>query len=321
MPEALDDAHVSEIEDHAIKLAHGAGLILIGQFGTTIEVEFKDDRRSDPVSAVDKECQSFLAAGIADAYPDHGFLGEEGEAQEGQIAPDIVWVVDPLDGTKNYVSGIPVFACSIGVLYRGAPIVGATFVPWPGEPHGVVMHARRGAGAFLEQAPVMVFEGAEPEGGKLVTLPASFGGLFRLRKPLRGKVGDPRITGSISYEQVLTARGALQYSVAGFPRLWDVAAGAILVTEAGGFVMVGKRTSRLSGLLAPRIRWEPLGSFVPSWRSGTTTLEELRTWSAPLVLGSPPIVRYVTSNLRARSSLRRRLGRASRRLFGRRRRT
>ena len=217
-----------------------------------------------------------------------------------------------MDGTKNFIGGLPVYACSVGVLHRGAPVAGAVYLPWPCEAAGVVLHARRGGGAFVDQEPISVFQSEEPKGNALVTLPGGFGAVYRMQKPMRGKVGEVRVTGSIAYELAMTATGVLQYSVTTGPRLWDVAGGAVLVMEAGGLVMRGTRATGLKSFLGATL-WEPVETLVPSWQSGHTTMKELRRWSAPLVLGPPGVVRYVTANLGTRPLLRRRLARRLRR--------
>ena len=85
------------------------------------------------------------------------------------------------------------------------------------------------------------------------------------------------------------------------------------MAEAGGVVMVGRRAKGRLPLLPSKVQWTPLDAFIPTWKSGTTTLKVLRRWSAPLVAGPPPVARYVTDNLQARRRLRRRLGRVLRR--------
>ena len=316
-PEAPPDDHLlAEIEARAVEMARGAGEVLARLFAKPMEVEYKDgDRKSDPVTPADRESQAFLKQAIGRHFPDHGIVSEEDAEQEDAPVPDFVWVLDPLDGTKNFLSGLPVYACSIGVLYRGAPVVGAVFVPWPVASGGLVLHARRGGGAFADGELLERLQDAEPAGNRLATLPGSFGWTHRFRTPMRGKVGELRMTGSIAYELALTARGVLQYSMTNAPRLWDVAGGAMVVMEAGGLVMVGSRAQRLSGFRT--LTWKPLGSFIPSWREGVTTVTELREWSAPLVLGSPGVVRYVTANLRTRRHRRTRLVGAARRLLRR----
>ena len=82
----------------------------------------------------------------------------------------------------------------------------------------------------------------------------------------------------------------------------------MLVLEAGGLILRGRRTSGLEAL-STRTQWEPVDSLVPAWESGVTTMKELRRWTASLVLGSPGVVRLVTSNMKTRRRLRHRLAR------------
>ena len=316
VPGLPDDQTLARIEACATDLARGGGAILSGHFGKSLDVQYKDKNQRDPVTNVDKESQEFLAQAIAAQFPEHGILGEEDEEEkegEDDLAQDYLWILDPLDGTRNFLSGLPIYACSVGVIYRGVAIVGAIFVPWPSERGGIVLHARRGGGAFAEGERITVFESKEPDPNALVTLPASFGGAYRFRKSMRGKVGEMRVTGSIAYEMAITARGILEYSITTSPRLWDVAAGVVLVMEAGGAVYRGHRATGLRSLF-PATAWAPLDALVPDWGSGKITTKELRKWSAPLVLGTPAVVRQVTSNLRSRIPLRRRLALAVRRL-------
>jgi myo-inositol-1(or 4)-monophosphatase len=309
-----DNSLLAEIEALAVEIARGGGAILGRYFGSTLEIEYKDEKKTDPVTVADKESQTYLADAISERFPDHGILGEEDEDEdeEGAKAPDFVWLLDPLDGTKNFLNGLPVYACSIGVLHRGEPVAGAIYLPWPGEAAGVVAHARKGGGAFVDGEPTNMPDAAEPVGNRLVSLPASFGATFQFSKPMDGKVGELRTTGSIAYEMAMVARGVLQYALTGAPRLWDVAGGAALVKEAGGVVMVGRRAEGRNPLMPSRLHWGTLDSFISGWDSGTVTLKDLRRWSAPMVAGSPGIARYVTGNAGPRSSLRRRLSRALR---------
>ena len=312
----LDDTLLAEIEGHAAELARGGGAVLRRHFGADLEVEYKGKGKNDPVTAADRESQDYLVQAIADRFPDHGIVGEEGEEEGDTPAPDVVWVLDPLDGTKNFINGLPVFACSVGVLHRGVPVAGAIYIPWPGEGGGVVVHARTGGGSFLDGERIGIADAGEPSGNRLVALPGSFGRAFRFGKAMDGKVGELRISGSIAYEMAMVTRGVLQYALFGAPRLWDVAAGAVLIAEAGGVVLLGSGARRGIPLTPRRLRWRAMGSFLYSWQSGMTTLLELRRWSAPLVAGGPGVARYVADRLERRRRLLRSLGRT---LRGRRR--
>ena len=312
-----DDLTLRDIERHAAKIAKEAGELLRWHFERTLNVQYKDANQSDPVTNADFACQRLLQEEISRRFPEHGILGEEDDAAErervdGQPAPDFVWVLDPLDGTRNFLSGLPLYASSIGVLYRGAPVVAAVFMPWPSDEGGIVMHARRGGGTRINGVSVPALNASEPEGNRLVTLPGGFGAMFSVQKDLRRKAGELRMTGSIAYELAMVAKGVTQYTITTAPFLWDAAGGSLLVKEAGGIVLQGGER-KLLGRLPAGLSWRPLESFVPSWSSGTTTMKELREWRAPLLLGSPNVARYVASNLRGKARVKRRLRRLVRR--------
>ena len=292
-----DDALAEEIEQHAVEIVRGAGHILAQHFGKKIEVEFKDEHERDPVTAADKETQEYLTAEILKRFPEHGILGEEGTKEEKESeepAKDILWVLDPLDGTTNFMNGLPVFASSIGVLYRGWPMAAALYLPWPTNDGGFVLHCHKGSGCFADDEPVKVYESDEPVPSRLIGVPGYFGVGQGFTGKLAGKAGEVRTTGSIAYELAMTARGVLQYAMFGAPRLWDMAGGALAVVEAGGTVMTRFRREK---------RWHPMGCLVPSWEEKTPTMKELRGWMAPLVVGNQKVAPMIADNVKRRFSL------------------
>ena len=296
-----DDALALEIETHAVELARGAGKILAEHFGRPIEVEYKDDKERDPVTAADKTTQDYLATEIVKRFPEHGILGEEAteEEKESEVpAADILWVLDPLDGTTNFLNGLPLFASSIGVLYRGWPMAAALYLPWPNGQGGFVLHCRKGGGAFADDEPVAVYAAEEPVPNRLIGVPGYFGVANHFSKRLAGKAGEPRTTGSIAYELAMTARGVMQYTIIGAPRLWDMAGGALAVVEAGGTVMTRFRGER---------KWHPMECLVPSWDDKTPTMKELRGWVAPLVAGNNHLAPLIANNVRRRFSFKAKL--------------
>ena len=302
-----DAALLSEIEQAAAQFAAGAGAVLAGYFGQTLSVAYKDRAGQDPVTTADRAAQAYLTGAIARRFPQHGILGEEdaptAEA-DAMPAPDFLWVLDPLDGTTNFMNGFPVYASSIGVLYRGRPAAGAVYLPWPAAAGGgAVLHSRAGGGTRLDGSPVSVYPTERPRGDRLVGLPGSFGATTRVGKGLKGQpLGQLRVTGSIAYELALTAIGSLQFAVIGAPRLWDMLGGALAVQEAGGAVM-----TRLPGAKS----WHPLASVAPHWDANPPTMGELRRWVAPLVAANPTLAPLVAYNLHPR---RRPLRQAARRV-------
>ncbi|MEE9198816.1 MAG: inositol monophosphatase family protein, partial [Dehalococcoidia bacterium] len=207
-----DDATLRGIEEHAVELARGAGRILESHFGRAINIEFKAEDKSNPVSEVDKESEKYLRGAIKARYPDHCILGEEG-ADEGPVDSDFLWALDPLDGTVNYINGLPIYSVSIGVLYRGAPMVGCIWVPFPGRSEGVVYHARLNQGAYRNGEAISVRKDPTPQPGQLVIMPRVYRRRYRRRAGRGVPVGEVRRTGSIAYEMAMTASGVLQYAL------------------------------------------------------------------------------------------------------------
>ncbi len=296
-----DDLH-AEIEGHAAELAQSAGEILSRHFGRPLRVDYKDEAMLDPVTGVDREVQRFLIGEIGRRFPGHAVLGEEdeGAACEDTPLPDFVWALDPLDGTRNFVAGLPVYASSIGVLHRGVPVVGAVYVPWPGG-DGEVVHARSGGPALLRGAGPVSVRGLDGRG--IVGLPAGFFFSYRLRRSSGRGLGEPRVTGSIAHELAMTAKGVFEYALVSRPHLWDVAAGVVLVKAAGGDVMSARRRGGVGGLLSARISWEPLDAVIDDW--GSRSIGDLRRWRETLILGSPSSVGFLAENLRTRRRRRR----------------
>ena len=291
----LPKSDLIQIESAAVEFARGAGDLLAGHFGKTISVEYKDKAQQDPVTAADKETQAYLERRITERFPNHGILGEEDDASADgdRSAPDVLWVLDPLDGTTNFMNGLPVYASSIGVLHRGVPVAGAVYIPWPTESSsGIVVHCHTGGGAFADGDPITVYETDKLRGDRLVGLPGSFGASTKVGKGLKGQpLGQLRVTGSIAYELAMTAMGVLQFAVIGAPRMWDMLGGAVAVQEAGGTVM-----TRLSG----RKQWHPMESLIPTWDDNSPTMADLRKWVAPLVAANPTLAPLIANNLHQR---------------------
>ena len=312
MSVAIDIVDAVAIEAAAVEFARGAGALLSRHFGNVISVEYKDKARQDPVTAADKETQAYLEEQIARRFPSHGILGEEDDASADgdRTAADFLWVLDPLDGTTNFMNGLPVYASSIGVLYRGRPLVGAVYIPWPTETSsGVVVHGRAGGGAFADSEPVSVYQTEKPRGDRLIGIPGSFGASTRVGKGLKGQpLGQPRVTGSIAYELAMTAMGVMQFAIIGAPRMWDMLGGALAVQEAGGTVM-----TRLSS----RKQWHTMDSLVPTWDEKPPTMAELRKWVAPLVAANPTLAPLIAHNLHQRRRPIRRMVRGVKKALGR----
>jgi len=296
-PESPSD--LKEIEDVAVALAEDAGRLVLAYYRQALEVEYKDEHRRDPVTRADRDIEAYIVKAVRERFPEHSVLGEEGSPGEGDA--EFLWVVDPVDGTSNFIYRLPLFCVSIAVLRRREPVVAAIFAPGQPELGGGVYHARLGGGAYLGDRRLRV---ASPEGKPvrgLVSLPGFAGSLYRMSGAFARSPGDPRTLGSAALELALVAAGVLQYGLFGSLKIWDVAAGVLLVREAGGEVLLWR--GWLSG-------WRRLGAFAAKTPS-EKDLTGLRGWSEPLLVGGPQVASFVRGGARpARHTLRRLLRRA-----------
>jgi myo-inositol-1(or 4)-monophosphatase len=285
----------------AAEFARGAGDILLGLFGKRIVVDYKNKAKTDPVSEADRASQDFLSQAIAARYPGHGILGEEisGDKEEAKRegareVPDYLWVLDPLDGTKNFLNGLSVWGCSVGVLHKGRPVAGAIFTPEPGGgaspggEGGTIYRASEGGGAFRGEHPIRVADDEKPTGKRIASLPASHWTQFRPTGALKSSMGEVRAPGSMAYELALVARGGLHYALFGAPSIWDVAAGVLIVREAGGAPFVRRQGTD---------RWDELEAFFPP-DGLPKNIDAARKWRRSLLAGNPALCRFISSNIR-----------------------
>lgn len=219
----------------AIKAARAAGTVLLRNSERIDALTIESKQRNDFVSEIDRQAEETIIRALRKAYPDHGILAEESGYQEGK--EDYEWVIDPLDGTTNYLHGFPQYAVSIALRYRQRLEQGVVYDPFKDE----MFSATRGAGATLNNRRIRVSNRVGLDGALLGT-----GIPFRedqavegYLKILRGFIGQPagiRRAGSAALDLAYVAAGRLDgYWESGL-RPWDIAAGALLVTEAGGLV-------------------------------------------------------------------------------------
>lgn len=129
---------VPELMETALELAREAGQATLRHFGEVVESEAKGD--GSPVTAADREAESFLRAEIGKRFPDHGILGEE--FGEKERTGGIRWILDPIDGTRSFMRGVPLYAVLIGIEVDGEPAVGVAHFPalretvWAGRGQG-----------------------------------------------------------------------------------------------------------------------------------------------------------------------------------------
>jgi myo-inositol-1(or 4)-monophosphatase len=214
--------------------AAGAGLMQDRARFHTLDIRRKSG--ADFFSEADLNAESTVRRVLSEAAPDYGFLGEEGGLIAGKD-PESTWIVDPLDGTTNFLRGMPTFAVNIALEQRGEIVAAVTFVPAMGE----MFTARKGHGAFLNGQPIRVAMDSVLEDSVLaVGIP--FGGKpkhdYFLREMLRlmPKVAGIRRLGAGAVDSAWVAAGRFDAYWEQSVSPWDMAAGALLITEAGGVV-------------------------------------------------------------------------------------
>jgi myo-inositol-1(or 4)-monophosphatase len=229
----------------AINTASKAGEWIKSKLGDINKVDTKYSSH-DLVTEVDKGSEKMIRNLIMTHFPSHSFLGEEGvepgpaasaKALQEVSEEEYVWIVDPIDGTTNFVHGFPFFTVSIALAYRGEVIVGVVYDPSRDE----LFVAEKGKGAYLHGRKTRVSSEAKLVDSLIATgFPADRDGalLVNLRgiQALAPQVRNIRMAGSAALHLAYVAAGRLS----GFWEIglnsWDIAAGALLIQESGGKV-------------------------------------------------------------------------------------
>lgn len=222
----------SSLLDLAVELAHDAGRLLKKRFGSDVGGVSTKATPTDLVSDADREANALLVGAITTRRADDGVLSEEGGGVQSRSG--LTWVVDPLDGTVNFLFGIPVWAVSIAVCEGPNTLVGVVHDPMLGE----TFTAQRGNGAGLNGRPIHVTE-AEDLSQSLVATGFAYDARARrvqaeLLPDVLPRIRDIRRAGSAALDLAWVAAGRLDGFFESTMKRWDRAAGELLVREAGG---------------------------------------------------------------------------------------
>ena len=219
----------------AVKAARKAGSLIARASFDLDKLNVRSKRPNDFVSEVDHAAEDTIISILRQAYPSHGFLAEE--SGEKDVKAEYVWVIDPLDGTTNFLHGMPQYCVSIGLLHKGKPQSAVVFDPNRNE----LFTATKGAGAFLNDRRIRVSKTDKLENALLGT-GFPFKELENIDEYLRGMRRLMRICsgirrpGAAALDLAYVAAGRTD----GFWEMglapWDMCAGALLIREAGGLV-------------------------------------------------------------------------------------
>lgn len=225
----------SEFLHIAVKAARLAGEIILRNLGKLSRGDVDLKQTSDFVTRVDKESEATIIKTIRDRFPDHHFLAEESVHETG--TEGYRWIIDPLDGTTNFIHSFPAFCVSIALQYRKDIIVGVIYDPLRNE----LFSAMLGKGAFLNGQPVRV-SGVHEAKNSLITTGFPFKKkdvidmYLKLFKNILFRVSDLRRAGAAALDLASTASGRCEafFEIGLSP--WDIAAGSLIVREAGGVI-------------------------------------------------------------------------------------
>lgn len=240
----------------AIQVAKVAGKITTNYFNIGFSVQIKKD--NSPVTIADKEAEQAIREHIHKTFPSHGFLGEE--QGESEIDSEYVWIIDPIDGTKNFTHKLPYWATEIALMHKNKIIAGVSYAPLLDR----LAYAEKDKGAYLNNKPIHV--------SKVKSVKESFvtfGSIRHFYKENRIN-SFLKLTNDAYYARGfgdtwshhLLAEGHTDAMLEGYVNIWDIAAVSIIVEEAGGKVTdldgkpIGLKTSSLlstNGALHPQI--------------------------------------------------------------------
>jgi len=215
------DLHIAE------NAAIEAGILIMNYYKTDYEI--RDKGYHNPVTTADHAADSRLKEILMVARPNYGWLSEETVDSPERLTKDRVWVVDPLDGTKEFIEGVPNFVVSIALVENGDPIVGVLYNPVTKE----TFTAAKGEGAFLNGKSI--FCTAKENVSEMVILNSRSETRRGLWKSYGNTFGELKAIGSVAYKLGLTAAGQADIFASLRPKNeWDICAGNCIINEAGG---------------------------------------------------------------------------------------
>ena len=235
----LTFSEIQRLFETALSAALSAGELLLSRVNSELNTKYKG--RVNLVTSADQDAEQLIIDIIRDSFPAHQILAEERPAVA--TASEYRWIIDPLDGTTNYVHGLPFYAVSIALEWRGRIIVGVVNIPALHE----VFTAIRGQGAYLNKKSILVSTTTQLNNALLATgfpyeQETHFHLNFELFKAFYQKCQGIRRAGSAAIDLCYVACGRFdgfwEYAL----NPWDVAAGSLIVTEASGKVTNIDRT-------------------------------------------------------------------------------
>lgn len=224
----------------ALVLVKAAGTVVLKAIGEGKQIETKSEF-TDLVTQYDKQVEQLLIGGLREKYPNHKFIGEESVAAgiKSELTDDPTWIIDPIDGTTNFVHGFPAVAVSVALAVKKEIALGIVYNPILDKMYTAV----RGKGSFCNGSKLKASGQTEISKALVVTEvgssrdPDHMEFVFRNMRKVGHKAQGMRCMGSAAMNMCLVATGEADAYYEFGIHVWDMAAAALIVTEAGGVVM------------------------------------------------------------------------------------
>jgi myo-inositol-1(or 4)-monophosphatase len=232
---------INEIGEFASNIVMEAGELLLKLRKEPLKLEEKGDH-TNLVTFVDQEVEKFLVDKILEKYPNHGVVGEEGVFESVLANFETEWMIDPIDGTTNFIHNFPFYGISVGVVHKGEGLIGVVYNPVTNE----LFYGQKGNGAYLNGERLTITEPIELREALVATTmfwedvfskDALHHSIIQIHKRTRGV----RMVGGAAITLCEIAKGTLSAYIVPMLSTWDYAGGVIILKEAGWSV------SQLSG--------------------------------------------------------------------------
>lgn len=222
--------------DHRLRVAEAvvreAGRVAADHFARRELLAIQRKGMQDLVSEADRQCEDLILEGLGRLFPHDGFLGEERGSRN--LDADALWIIDPIDGTHNFLTGVPFWCVSVGLVVAGELALGIIYHPLAAE----LYSARKGGGAFLNGHPMKVSGETDIKSARI-----GIGFSYRTAVADHARAIGGLLSGGCEYLRLGSGALGLAFTAAGrldgyFERhinSWDAAAGLVLVSEAGGY--------------------------------------------------------------------------------------
>jgi len=233
-----------------------------------IDYKIKDKNQitgDNPVTEIDLKTQNLITSRINRKFPKHAILGEEGESKK-VVKSDYLWIIDPIDGTKNFINALPLYCVSIAVMFKGNIVAGGIGLPWK---NNFIISAYEGSGLQSSSPKKYLAENCKPSAGLITFAPTYFQRSYRIKTNFLKFSGEIRNLGSTAAELALVANGNAQLALSGYAFIWDFAAAWILVKESNKKIFFGNMNDN---------KWQDINPWKQYFNNGLYELEKLKNW-------------------------------------------